>query len=425
MTTTEQFVLAGDCLEELGRWSDNSIDVIITDPPYGLSDFKPSHVLEAITCWALGEPYAYGGKGFMGRSWDAFVPGPEAWRECLRVLKPGGHLACFAGARTVDLMGIAIRIAGFEIRDTLEWIYAQGMTKGPAVDKAIDAHFGTTVERSKTGTRTLTGSAALSTAEKGGTYAAGTDSRGVAGKVVDVTEAAHPLAQRYAGHRTGLRPSHEPIILARKPFTGTLAPNIELWGTGALNAPAASHDNKGSLPANVAFDEGAAAMLDEQSGTRKRMSGGGKHRDDYDGDAVAGGGHDGDAARFHRGGKGGASMFFFCPKASRAEREHGLEHLEPRKRNDGRTKDIDNPYLRQSARRNHHPTVKPVELMRWLVRLLTPPIADAIVLDPFAGSGSTGCACAAENVHFLGIDMDPEYAEIANARIEYYRKCTN
>ena len=420
----EQFVMQGDCLTELQALPDNSIDVIITDPPYGLSDFKPADVLEAITSWALGEPYAYKGKGFMGRSWDAFVPGPEVWRECLRVLKPGGHLACFAGARTGDLMGISIRIAGFEIRDTLEWIYAQGMTKGPTVDKALDKHFGTTAKRTKIGTRTLTGSAAQSTQEKGGTYAAGTDSRGVAGKVVDVTEAAHPLAQQYEGHRTGLRPSHEPIILARKPFQGTLATNIEKWGTGALNAPAASHDDKGRLPANVAFDEGAAAMLDEQSGTRKGMSGGGKHAPGYEGDAIAGGGHDGDATRFHRGGKGGASMFFFCPKASRAEREHGLEHLEPKKRGDGRAVENHTPYQRATARRNHHPTVKPIELLRWLVRLLTPPTADAVVLDLFSGSGSTGCACAAEGVNFMGFELDPEYVEIANARIEHYRSTT-
>lgn len=409
-------VVVGDCLETLRGMGDASIDAIVTDPPYGLSNHTPKHVAAALTAWLAGDVYKHKGKGFMGRSWDSFVPGPELWRECLRVLKPGGWMACFASARTQHLMGISIHIAGFDIVDCPDWIYGEGMTKGPEVGKTIDKKLGQV--RAKTGERKLTGSAALSTQEKGGTYAAGTDSRGVPPKIVDVTAPASDLAKKYDGWRTRLRPSKEPIILAQKPFKGTLGENIINWGTGALNAPGCSHDDDGSLPANVLFDEDAAAILDQQSGPRKRMSGGGKHRAGYDGDTIAGGGCDSQMKKTQVPGAG-ASQFFYVGKAQRKEREAGLEHLPPKKRNDGRKKDIDNPYLRQSERRNHHPTVKPIALMRWLVRLVTPP-GGCIVLDPFVGSGTTGCAAALEGVDFVGCELSEEYAEIARARIKHH-----
>ena len=291
----------GDCLQHLRAMPDNSVDSIVTDPPYGLSNTGPDKVADTIVRWASGDrEHVPEGRGFMGRPWDAFVPPPAVWDECLRVLKPGGHMLVFAGSRTQDLMGLSIRLAGFELRDSLAWIYGSGFPKSLDVSKAIDKAAG--AEREVVGSQRLGGNAAQSTKEKGGTYATNTDSVGVAAIDVPITAPATPEAVRWSGWGTSLKPAIEPVIVARKPLAGTVAGNVLEWGTGALNidanrvcatdAPAgrvrhgggkaiaipdyarfesaaATPSPAGRWPANVLLDPEAAEAMDQQSGTRK------------------------------------------------------------------------------------------------------------------------------------------------------------
>jgi site-specific DNA-methyltransferase (adenine-specific) len=178
-------VIHGDCLEELKKLPDNSIDSVVTDPPYGLS--KEPDIVEVLTKWINDEPYNHGHKGFLGKSWDSFVPHPDIWKEVYRVLKPGGHILCFSGTRTQDLMTISLRLAGFEIRDVIEWIYFSGFPKSADIGKALN-------KRGK-----------------------------------------KDLSLKWDGWGSGLKPSHEPIILCRKPIEKTIVDNIEKYGTGGLN----------------------------------------------------------------------------------------------------------------------------------------------------------------------------------------------
>ena len=329
-------LLNGDCLDKLKELDNNSIDSIVTDPPYGLS--------------------------FMGKKWDYDVPSVEIWQECLRVLKPGGHILAFAGSRTYHRMAVRIEDAGFDIRDQIMWIYGSGFPK------------------------------------------------------------SHQLGD---GWGTGLKPAHEPIVMARKPFKGSCKDNHKEYGVGGLNidetrignevrtTPIHSTDAKedttlfglhatiqhervettlGRWPANVILDEEAGVMLDEQSGERgngwKKNYGAtdynGKQYDSSTNQCVFGGGFTGKNTYADTG---GASRFFYCPKANKKDRE-----------------DI-----------NNHPTVKPTDLMQYLIRLVTP--KGGIVLDPFMGSGSTGKAAIKEGMSFVGIEREKEYFEIANQRV--------
>lgn len=331
-------IINGDSLENLKTLEPNSIDSVVTDPPYGLA--------------------------FMGKKWDYDVPSVELWREVLRVLKPGGHVLSFGGTRTYHRMVVNMEDAGFEIRDQLQWIYGSGFPK------------------------------------------------------------SHNLDGKHTGWGTALKPANEPIVLARKPLIGTVAANVERFGTGALNIdasriqtsdviPSVQNQNirghmigsgdsgkerdttymqsaQGRWPANILFDEEAAAVLDDQSGVLKT---------------------------------GGASRFFYVAKASKKERNAGLEELPKVSKGHlasasggggGWSGDSQkNPNL---PRQNFHPTVKPVKLMEYLVRMITPP--GGTVLDPFMGSGTTGVAAKSLGFNFIGVELSPEYAEIAKRRIE-------
>lgn len=369
---SDAFVLQGDAFEVLRGIEADTFEAVVTDPPYGLGrEPSPEELTRIVRAWALGEHVPVTGRGFMGRSWDAFVPGSAIWCEVFRVLKPGGHVLAFAGSRTVDLMGLSLRLAGFEIRDQLQWIYGSGFPKSLDVSKAT-------------------------------------------GKVRDDSEAA-----AWNGWGTALKPAHEPIIMARKPLAGTVAANVLKHGTGAINVDgcrvgetggtraigAPPNNNNvygkgmggqayaeigGRWPANVILDEAAGAMLDEQSGVRTSGTRAAGVRKGLGYHGAKGGG--GPAVE---GSSGGASRFFYCPKASRAERNAG-------------------------GVANKHPTVKPVALMRWLVRLVTPP--GGAVLDPFAGSGTTGAAAVLEGFDFVGVELDAEHAALAEARIAHWRK---
>ena len=427
MTTTEHpriawkrgksRVLHGDCLDELKRLPDHSVDSIVTDPPYGLSTLRPDAVADVITRWASGErDYMPQTRGFMGRSWDGFVPPPAVWDECLRVLKPGGHMAVFAGARTVDLMGISIRLAGFEIRDTLGWLYGSGFLKSINVGRAVE-------EVEAKGNRVPTGGR-----DKGIISTELTDDeRRFCDWIRDhggltVQQQSREGDGPWAGWGTALKPAIEPIILARKPLVhSTVAANVLEHGTGAINTDAcrvgsaarpiakstgevASQSTsmsgpntrrevigqvEGRFPANVIIDEHAAAVIDQQSGTSKSRR---AVLTSTPGGVYANGkGLPSHTGVYGHDDEGGASRFFYCAKASKRERPTAPDGTK-------------------------HPTVKPLSLITWLLKLITPP--GGVVLDPFGGSGTTAEAALLQCIPFVTIERDPAYIPLILSRLE-------
>lgn len=375
-------VATGDMREVLATLPAGAFSAVVTDPPYGLS--------------------------FMGKGWDHSVPGPDHWREVLRVVRPGAHLVAFGGTRTFHRLTCAIEDAGWEVRDVLSWMYGTGFPKSHNISKAIDEAAG--AERQETGVRRV----AADKWTEGGRRAL---ERGDLYVEVPTSAPATDLARAAAGWGTALKPAWEPIILARAPLAGTVAANFSAHGTGGINvdgcriesatpvqaaagtiggyAGAASgayakgtgavYRDGGRWPANVVLDEGAARAVDAQSGERGSADAKPRHNA-----ARAGASKGADRAHATVGGyadTGGASRFFYCAKASRSERGEG----------------------------NTHPTVKPLALMRWLVRLVAP--AGGIVLDPFAGSGSTLLAAREEGREAFGIELDPAHVEIIRGRL--------
>ena len=222
MSTT---IVHGDCLEELKKLEDNSIDAVVCDPPYGLSNTKPQQVADVLKAWVTGDTVSVPAKkgGFMGADWDSFVPPPAVWEECMRVLKPGGHMAVFAGARTQDLMGLSIRLAGFEIRDTLGWVYGSGFPKSQNISLQIEK---------QAGKRGHTAKGFVTAGDYGG--------RGLTSPDTKVRHSPLTMdeAKQWDGWGTALKPAIEPIILARKPLDGTVANNVLAHGVGGLNIDA-------------------------------------------------------------------------------------------------------------------------------------------------------------------------------------------
>lgn len=414
---SERYTLhLGDSVEVMRGMADNSIDSIVTDPPYHLTQVsRGPHAANANP----ETPHArarIGDKGFMGKTWDGgdIAHRVEMWAECLRVLKPGGHLLAFSATRTYHRMTCAIEDAGFEIRDMVPWHYASGFPKS----------------------RNLDG--------------------------------------EWQGWGTALKPATEPICMARKPLIGTVAANVQAHGTGAINidgcrvhaddaqggayvvkrfAPGASvvadgnwkqdiefrgEMKVGRWPANLIHD-GSPEVLEQfpdapsqladasSSSSRKTLN--------VYGAMARGNGRDGEAsanATYSTAGgtnfamkpgarrldSGSAARFYYCAKASRTDRNEGLPDPGPQFQHGSTLRDAENLGAERAG--NHHPTVKPTELMRYLVRLITPP--GGTVLDQFMGSGSTGKACMFEGFYFVGIDMTPEYVAIADARISFALK---
>ena len=425
----ETQLLLGDCLDQLKTIKDNTIDSIVTDPPYGLS--------------------------FMGKKWDYDVPSTEIWEECMRVLKPGGHLLSFAGSRTYHRMAVRIEDAGFEIRDQIMWIYGSGFPKSHNIGKAVDKIEGNEREVVGENPNVRKADSQKNTILEGGF------------KEDDIITKGN---SDWEGWGTALKPAHEPIVMARKPLVGTVANNVLEYGVGGINidgcrignekvsihhAGSSSsetygwnkgdkkdsskdyYENEGRFPANIIFectcdnpkvvadkydirtyndykntfqsyeendkDKGnyeikdvettkvihtdpncPCYILDEQSGDRKSSPFNHKLKTNniygnYNFDETNGGYND----------SGGASRFFYCPKASKKDRDEN----------------------------NIHPTVKPTDLMGYLIRLVTP--KGGVVLDPFTGSGSTGKAAVREGMQFIGIEREEEYFEIAKQRIEW------
>ena len=637
----------GDCIEALRAMPDSSVDSVVTDPPYGLSDHKPSDVVACLTAWLAGEEYRPKKNGFMGRAWDSWVPGPEVWREAFRVLKPGGHIVAFAGSRTHDLMSMALRLAGFECRDTVMWVYSQGFPKSMDVSKALDKAAG--AEREVVGidtkARSTSGASALPTMGGDTVY-----------QSWDITAPATAAARQWAGWGTALKPAFEPALLFRKPlvsppinvlemvefqlrergvrgeiawkpesasgaakkrgrmnssqtsqpqtaetsagsaegnatesvgqrtqsnsgrhgndgqsrtlgasasflgsttaasearcstptaesahaaeklseifspstistaeglrtesqcteksmpscgdsdfllntecFAGiatgltgsmahvhikrdssgfflwpqglpkhvagaplTVAENVMAHGTGALNidgcrVPTASDTDAkgyagkcasvvglasnrngntygdwtgerqdsassiGRFPANVIHDGSpeVLALFPDSDGAgpslpRVKVTG------------YGGGIGSGESAYMggeripYNAGSGSAARFFYCPKASRKDRNEGLPMGGGPAVSMGASMSEKENAEWKSRNGNHHPTVKPTDLMRYLCRLVTPP--GGVVLDPFAGSGSTGKAAILEDFRFIGCELSNEYADIAEARIRH------
>ena len=376
----------------------------------------------------------------MGKRWDYDVPAVDVWAECIRVLKPGGHLLAFAGTRTQHRMAVRIEDAGFEIRDMIAWVYGSGFPKSLDVSKAIDKAAG--AEREVTG-RGTKGMRVRSSWDHGGTgvFRAGAD--GYEERNIPAT----PDAQQWHGWGTALKPALEPITVARKPLIGTVAENVLAHGTGALNVDGCRVEGAppsvpqpvfnsptgrtygmktgegrngemsqaaGRWPANLIHDgsdevvglfpqtaAAKSAERGERSGVNTNFGGSGGVR-----------GHDDNG--------GSAARFFYCAKASKADRDEGCEGMEARITKafeGGQIASAKTPEAMGGKRttRNHHPTVKPTDLMRYLCRLVTPP--GGTVLDPFMGSGSTGKAAMLEGFGFIGIERDPEYVKIAEARI--------
>lgn len=378
-----------------------SVDAIVTDPPYGLAS-GPTTTLEE----------AQGGRGFMGKEWDRGVPGVTFWREALRVAKPGAHMLAFGGTRAFHRMAVAIEDAGWEIRDCVAWVYGSGFPKSLDASKAIDRAAGAEREVVGIDPRYVGMSDAAKRAMGRVAFDA---SQGFSGDPSLITAPATDAAKEWAGWGTALKPAWEPVLLCRKPVEGTVAANLLKHGTGALNIDGA----------RVGVEGGTT-----RSGQPTHLSPSGAFTTGH-GIATLNAGrwpanfmHDGSPEVVDPLKE--ASRFFYCAKASRADREEGCEGLPARSGADATDREegtagLNSPRAGASrtveAVRNHHPTVKPTELMRYLIRLITPP--GGTVLDPFMGSGSTGKAAMLEGARFVGCDLDPDYLAIAEARIRF------
>ena len=469
-----------DCLYKLKELDDNSVDSIVTDPPYGLS--------------------------FMGKKWDYDVPSIDIWIECLRVLKLGGHLLAFAGSRTYHRMAVRIEDAGFEIRDQIMWIYGSGFPKSHNIGKALDKRGGQNLSwfidyvlkvakeknipkkeldmlfLSKNGKPTgwiwnkkngegitlkqyntikdfldlpfdsieETEREFIGNKKTNLTVMKNIGKDNITGEI-EVTKGN----SKWEGWGTALKPAHEPIVMARKPFKGTVVNNVLEWGTGGINIDESrvgtvdtrskasmtalgqnsgwnKHSNKeviagsvcGRFPANIILDEEAGKILDKQSGISKS----GKSRGltptnarSWKNSSIQG------INRIDHDDKGGASRFFYCPKTSKKDRNEGLDEFKTKQTvgGGGGIGNYENDVNSSSGKfgsekapsKNNHPTVKPTDLMLYLIRLVTP--KGGTTLDPFMGSGSTGKAAIRGGFDFIGIEREKEYIEIAKARIKY------
>lgn len=509
----ENKLFKGNCLDVLKKFPDNSVDSICSDPPYGLGTVKDLPSL--LTSWMNNESgdEFVGKNGFMGKEWDKSVPPPAVWKECLRVLKPGGHMLCFAGTRTVDLMSISTRLAGFELRDQLYWHYGSGFPKNMDISKKIDQikgkegnwiqqdHEGRKGKRKRNNSNIQQTNHSTKNNEDG---------------LRHVYECESDEGKHWSGWGTALKPATEPILLLRKPIEEkTIAENVLKHGTGAINIDESriksepiptfnsnetgrffnrkdstkvkrtgetttqgrwpanvilthhpdcehigykkvkgvkagtrkagtelgqnsdwnKHENKDTVRKGIGDKYGNETienwecvdgcpikMMDEQSGISKSSGGSGEKS----GGNLGGFGFKGlnKISASNHGGLGdvgGASRFFYVAKPSKAEKNKGLENFKTKNVNDGRKTSIDNAYQRgDTQRQNTHPTVKPITLMEYLVKLITP--KGGICLDPFCGSGSTPIACKKLDYKYVGIDMEQEYLDISKARLKTVKK---
>jgi DNA modification methylase len=467
-------LLKGNCLELLAEMPDNSVDSIVTDPPYEL--------------------------GFMGKSWDnsGIAYSVELWSQALRVLKPGGHLLAFGGSRTYHRLASAVEDAGFEIRDQIMWLYGSGFPKSLDVSKAIDKSdaglarrkrdliftewmrsTGITAKQineltnSNMGNHYLTDKEqpAVATAEmfdflrpfltkvpewveqmvsertiesenfkkrevvgtKMGLKSIDGNGHGIVpGGInvaveLDITAPSTPEAQQWQGWGTALKPAHEPIVVARKPLIGTVATNVLTYGTGALNIDGSrvgTTDNFDGLKGFASMKLNARRNGETEEEWKIRCESGPEQQESLRklqelGRWPANVIHDGSEEVLEYFGE--PQRFFYCAKASKSERNAGLEGFEPKRESDRPSDDKpggDNPRNRtNTATQNFHPTVKPIALMRYLIKLVTPP--NGTVLDPFLGSGTTAVAAILEGFNWMGCEMTEDYWPIIEARVAW------
>ena len=414
-------ILCGDSLEVLKDFEDNYFDSVVTDPPYGLA--------------------------FMGKKWDYDVPQVELWKEVYRVLKPGGHILSFAGSRTYHRMAVNIEDAGFEIRDMLGWLYGSGFPKSHNIGKAVDKlqgnnreHLGKKIKKA--------GDITGGNFKKGGNYK---------DKEINITKGN----SQWEGWGTALKPAHEPIVMARKPFNTSVAENVLTHGTGGINIdecrvnfmneqdynesvgknqhskyknsimrnPAKNgiyspdkrkpkdYKPEGRFPANIIHD-GSEEVLEIFPDTKgdSRTS-----KPTYD-KGFWGNAKSKESDRLYSD-SGSAARYFYCAKASKAERNMGLDDFDKKSNafmatNNGTSGKASKGMERfkTQPKANYHPTVKPIKLMEYLVRLVTP--KEGIVLEPFAGSGTTLIACKQQGFNYIGIEREQEYCDIAEARLK-------
>jgi len=369
-------ILQGDNRDTLKTLADNSIDAIVTDPPYGID--------------------------FLGKSWDANTGALETYQECLRVLKPGGHILAFSAARTYHHLAVTLEQAGFEIRDQIMWIYSSGFPKSQDVGKQLDK------------------------------------------KKID---------NEWSGWGTALKPAHEPIALARKPIKLSIAKNAQQWGTGALNIDAGRipYEDQKDIDTYLNNKRGPMERGNDEDGKNIRMFNGEtgfkavKREVTVEQDLP-------ELGRFPSNVIGEIlqadyQKYFYCPKVSRRERHVGFDEVPDPLANYAQgdvknhplwdpsigtnvqrlkhkilehNKTLGQAHQVQGAVGNNHPTVKPIELMKYLIKLITPP--GGTVLDPFNGSGSTGCAAVELGFEYIGCELDPAYVEITNKRIAAWNK---
>lgn len=403
-------IINGNSAEILKTYPDNTFDCVVTDPPYGIN--------------------------FLGKAWDSNTGDKEVYEQCLRVLKPGGHLLAFSAARTYHHLAMTVELCGFEIRDQIMWIYGSGFPKSQDVGRQIQKSLG--IKEKKT----IQGGARPS--DKMNTPYADENE-------YETTVCTDPVAQQWSGWGTQLKPAHEPIVMARKPVIGSIRENVLEYGTGAINIDATrvgysdekdiatyldnlkgpaersksstgdstkmfdgqtgfkamkkeitNEDAKGRFPANVIHDgsdEVTSLFPHSTSGARKsthKIKGldTGEQRAVFGDDAVSGK-YNVQPFTDAQADEGSAARFFYCPKVNSKERHIGIAE-------------------------NNHPTVKPIELMKYLIKLVTPP--NGHILDPFNGSGSTGCAAVELGFDYTGIELDPKYVEIANKRISHWEE---
>ena len=398
-------IINGDSLEVLKTFEPNSIDALVTDPPYGLGNTSPANVTACLQAWISGQDYQASGSGFMSKEWDSWVPSPNLWKEVYRVLKPGAHGLVFSGSRTEDLMSISLRLAGFEVRDRLVWLYCSGFPKSHNVSLSIDKRLGYPNRGRAIPTASQYQASDIEQKNK------------LTSNPVDPYEPSTEQAKKYKGFGTALKPAYEPIILIRKPLDGTIADNVLKHGVGGLNIDdcrIGNNDKTYGRPATKADGTRSAHVFIKYIG-----GGGKKYKGSYG----------------HESGRWPANIlinedindpllkrYFYCAKASKAEREAGLKGLQDQEfclMNGGLDESLRyhscNP---KTQRKNIHPTVKPLDLMRYLCRLITPP--QGTILEPFAGSGTTLCAAALEGFKPIGIEREAEYIEIIKARLKHW-----
>lgn len=435
-------LLQGNCFDMLDKLEDESIGSVVSDPPYLIN--------------------------FMNKGWDKednIAGSPELYKKLLTKMKPGGYVALFGHSRTHHHIMNALEGAGFELRDTLTWLYGQGFPKSHNIGKAVDKVLGN--DRKVIGTKNdfaMDGRKRSPSKHK---------------SIQETLNADHEYGYKegwdtpvtkgnsdWEGYGTALKPAVEFIVLAQKPRDGTFANNVLKHGVGGINidgcrigaeeedfskvkgraikkltngrsdedslsgaeqqAALKKLKTLGRFPANLILDEEAGKILDEQAPKTGSLYKAKRKKDTSGGSGSSwtnGGNKEGEDNGFYDG-LGGASRFFYCPKVSKKERELGCEALEEKTRYRVNAGGLEHDKkFAPVQNKNDHPTLKPVALMRWLVRLITPP--KETCLDLFMGAGSTGGACALEGRDFVGIEMNERYFEIANARIEAWKEIAN